>query len=229
MLSMGKWFRVVIAVTVLVGVVAACGDRRSDDRSDDDERAASSSPSTSPTGRPAGRKILFKGSWLVEEGVWWITTARSSFPEFEDAFNGQRNGLLGAQERGALWFFLPALYGKYHLRVELLDEEPPLERRFKDVVEVSYRARGPLSMGSFETFARRMPVPAGTYRVRLSATDLDRVAAQTDRGEFVAGGLRYKTYSGLVLLQLWPDPVAADEVLREGTRFAARANRNPGH
>lgn len=229
MRGMGKWVRVVFVVTVLAGVLAACGAQPPEDRSEDAEPAASSSSPTSSAGRPAGPKPLFNGSWLVEEGVWWITTAHSSFPDFEDAFRGQRNGLLGAQERGTLWFFLPALYGKYRARVELLDEAPPLGRRFKDVVEVSYRARGPLSMGSFETFGKPMPVPAGTYRVRLSATDLDRVAVETDRGEFVARGLRYKTYSGLILLQFWPGPAAADEVLREGTRFAAQANRNPGH
>lgn len=157
--------------------------------------------------------------------MWWLTTRGGGYPRYEGAFNGQRNGLLGAQKPGILWISLPALYGKYRVRIELLQDEPRVARRFKDVVEVPFRSSGRLDMGSFETFSKTMPVPPGSYRVRLSATDLDRVQAETHKGEFRRGG--YKTYSGLVLLQLWPAPPSPDKVLREGTDFAERANQHP--
>ncbi len=226
---------------VVLVALAACGNRPSERTRPESSGPFSSEPSeasepselselsttTTTSEGSTGPETLFNRSWLVVEGLWWMTTVRGHFPLLDGAFKGQRNGLLGAQQPGTLWITVPALYGKFRFRVQLLEKEPCVPKRFKDVVEVSFHARGKLAMGSFDTFAKPMPVPAGDYRVRLSATDLDRVQAQTNRGEFRAGG-GYKTYSGLILLQLWPAPLKDDEVIREGTRYAARANERPG-
>lgn len=230
MLDVSHWRRAHVALLLVFVTLVACGNQPSDrtePESSDPSWSEVSEPTTTSVDESTGPRTLFNRSWLVVEGLWWMTTIRGHFPLLDDAFKGQRNGLLGAQQPGTLWINVPALYGKFRFRVQLLEEEPRVPKRFKDVVEVSLHARGKLAMGSFDTFAKPMPVPADDYRVRLSATDLDRVQAQTNRGEFRAGG-GYKTYSGLILLQLWPAPLRDDQVIREGTRYAARANARPG-
>ncbi|MFN8190142.1 MAG: hypothetical protein U0R78_19865 [Nocardioidaceae bacterium] len=218
---MSSRVRALIASAITMLVVAGCAAPSPDKQPNGDPLET---PASSQATSSSGPTTLFNEPWLVEEGVWWITTHPDTYPPSRGAFAGQRNGLLGAKRPGTLWLFLPALYGKYHLRMELLNSPPPVSGRFKDVVEVSFRSSGSLEMGSFETFATSMPVPAGTYRVRLSATDLDRTQRETNRGEFRRGG--YKTYRGLILLQLWPAPARHDAVLREGTRFAHRAHHD---
>ena len=114
----------------------------------------------------------------------------------------------------------PGLYGKFRTRVEIFEARPDVPGWCEDVVEVSLSTRGGLAMGSFEYFEEPWDVTAGDYRVRLCVTGSDQ--AETE-DEF--DGDDYHTYTGRHLLQLWPAAPAPDEVVKVGSRFAARAHR----
>jgi hypothetical protein len=188
---------------------------------------APTTPQTSPPEVPAGQNptplgpltspVIFDDVWFVEEGVWNITQYGGFAEHFERAFRGQANGLLGAGDRGALWITAPALYGKFRVRVELHHMQPPIPDWCEDVVEVSYRVGGrPLVMGGFEEWSEPMPVPAGDYRVRYCASQLDEAFASD---EF--DGDEFRIFPGRHLFQFWRAPLAPDAVVRQTSDFAA--------
>lgn len=174
-----------------------------------------------PAAKALEARVLYDDVWTIEEGVWSMVQEGGPWNGVLRAFRGQSNGLLGAHVRGAMVVNAPGLYGNYRTRVELLEARPDVPAWCEDVVEVSFHTRGGLQLGSFEWFEEPWDVPAGDYRVRECVTGLDQ--AETE-DEF--DGDDYHTYTGRHLFQLWPAQPAPDEVVKVGSRFAARAHRD---
>jgi hypothetical protein len=104
----------------------------------------------------------------------------------------------------------------------LLEERAPdPDEDAEDVVEVSFRLPEGASFG-WHTWAgedgAELDVPAGNYRLRVSATGRDAGAAD----EFAEGVVdRYQ-------LELWPAETAADAVIRVGSDDARYWHREWG-
>jgi hypothetical protein len=170
--------------------------------------------------RVLGKGVLYDDAWVVEEGVWDVRAPGKWVAHTGRAFRGQANGLLGAAVDGVMVLVVPGMYGKYRTRVELGGRRPPVPRWCEDVVEAPFRSDGELVMSSFESFSDTWQVEPGTYRVRYCVTGLDAAATED---EF--DGDDYHTYTGRHLLQLWPAPIAPDEVVRVGSDWAAERHR----
>ncbi|MFE1256167.1 hypothetical protein [Streptomyces fungicidicus] len=76
----------------------------------------------------------------------YIESDPDSFgPDLRESFAGQSAGLCGAATPGALWLSTGLHTGSVGFSVEVLDQAPPLDPAWEDVVEVSFR---PVSAGS---------------------------------------------------------------------------------
>jgi len=128
--------------------------------------------------------------------------------DFSRIFAGQVNGLVGAADPGGVYLNLARRSGGSDVTVTLHDEAPTLPAEaWGDVVEVSTDVPAGATV-RWSTWAGEsggeLPLPAGTYRLRVSAQGRD---AGHD-GEFDDGVVdRYR-------LDLWMAPRRGDEILR---------------
>lgn len=197
---------------LLLVALAGCGEDLP--RVEHDEGAVVSEAPAPParTRAPVDPTVLEK-DFLVVEGVWYLSDGR--FPR-----NVRFDEILTPDGRHGLWVLVPGLYGKWPVRLEVLETEPPVARWCEDVVEAPYENRSDgISMGSFDTGSRTLPLEPGSYRVRLCARGLDAAATEPEFDEN-----RYHVYSSRHLIQVWPAPLAPVEVVRTGSRFAARSS-----
>jgi hypothetical protein len=208
----------VVAATLLTVALAGCGADEEPIVFDRPGGQAVQPPAPAPP--MSDSPVLYDDEFVVEEGVWYLG---GRVPGLKAPFKDQSNGLVGAGSRGGLWVSGPALYGKYAVEIERFDQAPPVPGWCEDAVEVSYDHRSDgLVMGSFESQTDPTYLAPGTYRVRYCVSGHDAAAAETDEDEF--DGDEYRLYSSRHLFQLWPAPMAADAVLREGSEFAKAEN-----
>lgn len=130
-------------------------------------------------------------------------------------FEGQDNGLVGAADANGVYLNLARRSGGSEVRIELVGQAPdPHLETWEDVVEVSVTipdgADPRWSSWAGEDWGTLL-IPAGTYRLRVSACGRD---AGRD-GEFREGVV--DTY----LLQFWPAPIEPDVVVQVGSDDAA--------
>lgn len=130
-------------------------------------------------------------------------------------FAGQSNGLVGAAHPCGVYICLARRSGGSPVRIVLHEVEPALPGdEFEDVVEVSTTVPpGPepaWSSWAGESSGPLAAIAPGTYRVRVSAQGRDAGAD----GEFADGPV------DAYLIELWPAPVAPDEILRTGSENA---------
>ncbi|NKY38624.1 hypothetical protein HGA02_03525, partial [Cellulomonas septica] len=134
--------------------------------------------------------------------------------ELIEGRGGQRNGLCGAAFPGALSFVVGLHTGSVPVRIELHDDAPPPDPDWEDVVEASVTpVEGePYALTSFGA-AEPLDLPtARSLRARWSAHGMD----EAHQGGPEDGEPPLDRY----LLQLWPAPPAADEVVRCGSGMA---------
>lgn len=137
-------------------------------------------------------------------------------------FDGQANGLVGAADPSGVYLNLARRSGGSPLRIELHDHAPgPAGGDWQDVVEVSVRIPDG-AVPRWSSWAGEsggsLPIPTGTYRLRVCARGRD---AGHD-GELAPGPVdRY-------LLELWPAAMQADRVVRVGSADAAYWHREVG-
>jgi hypothetical protein len=198
-----------VVLVALLLTLSGCGEDLPPVEHDDGAVVSEAPAPPARTRAPVDPTVLEK-DFVVEEGVWYLSDGR--FPRITDG-----HGLLHPGGSRGLWVTVPGLYGRWPVRLEVLPAEPRVARWCEDVVEAPYanRAEG-ISMGSFETWSRTLPLAPGSYRVRLCARGLDAAATEP---EF--DGSRYHVYSSRHLIQVWPAPPAPVEVVRTGSRFAS--------
>ncbi|MFL9654417.1 hypothetical protein ACJ7VE_11935 [Streptomyces sp. PB17] len=139
-------------------------------------------------------------------------------PAPSEACAGQANGLCGAAVPGCLFLCTGLSSGRAALTVEVHGAAPPLEDRWEDVVEASFRpltastAVLPCGQGALCEVA----LPPAHHRVRYCGRG-------TDGGAGAASATAPGTAPvGQYLLQFWPAPPSADRVVRQTSRSAAR-------
>ncbi|KRB39031.1 hypothetical protein [Microbacterium sp. Root180] len=132
--------------------------------------------------------------------------------EADRFFAGQLNGLVGAASTGTVYVHFARRSGGSAVRLELHAEEPALND-WEDVVEVSSTLRrGSLRWAGWAGEpCGECDVPAGDYRVRVSARGRD--AGRAD--EFADGVVDF------YLIELWPSALRDDEIVRVSSQDAA--------
>jgi hypothetical protein len=141
--------------------------------------------------------------------------------DFDRFFDGQVNGLAGAASGEGLYLILARRSGGSPVQIVLHDSEPPLLEDWEDVVEVSIllpaAAEPTWSTWAGET-SDSLPIPHGTYRVRVNARGRD---AGRD-GEFADEPVDW------YLIELWPAPTQVDTIVRTTTTDAAYWHKEVG-
>ncbi|SEE86719.1 hypothetical protein SAMN04489740_2853 [Arthrobacter alpinus] len=124
-------------------------------------------------------------------------------------FAGQVNGLVGASASSGVYINLARRSGGSHVRM-VLREAPPAndDARWEDVVEVSFAIPTGHEVRwcswAGESWGALKAIIPGSYRMRVSASGRD----EGRDGEFFHGVV--DTY----LVQLWPDNLKPDAILR---------------
>lgn len=127
--------------------------------------------------------------------------------DLDDAYRGQVNSLCGASAPGALFMKTGLHTGEIRVRIELHTDEPDLDDRWQDVVEVLYSTRSDdLVLAAFDSQEGPVDLPPGVYRARYCAHDFQ----QGRDLDTAAGGSGPDDY----LLQFWP-ATGVDRVVRQ--------------
>lgn len=161
--------------------------------------------------------VLFDGDVRVEYSYVQLDSGVGGWDPDVEARAGQRNGLLGAAQPGLLLVSTGTHTGLVPFRVECHAAAPPLDQgydQYEEVVEASCDLRGPeLGLGAFDWWDVFTVPQGGPHRVRLCVRDYDAGQAQ-ERGE------PQPPVADSYLLQLWPAPMAPDEIIRTSSPHA---------
>lgn len=161
--------------------------------------------------------VLFDGELHVQYG--FVHLGLEDRPADDIDVVGQANGLCAAGTPGVITVLTGTHTGLVPLTVVLLDAEPPVDPGWEEVVEVSWESDGTATtLATFDDGTHVRPVPAGTYRIRLSATGLDE-AHDLARGSTDPEVDRYR-------LELWTAPWSRDAVLRTTSTTATWRHRS---
>lgn len=142
--------------------------------------------------------------------------------DFDRFFSGQLNGLVGAADTSGVYINLARRSGGSQVRIELLESSPGFAAdTWEDVVEVSVAvpegAQPRWASWAGESWGP-LTVPAGTYRLRVSARGRDAGRS----GEFADGVVDW------YLVQFWPAPIEPDAVLQVGSNDATYWHQENG-
>jgi hypothetical protein len=141
--------------------------------------------------------------------------------DFDRLFQGQVNGLVGAADPNGVYINLARRSGGSPVRLVLRDGPPETDESFQDIVEVSVEVPRDAVVQWMSWAAETsgtLDLPAGSYRLRVSARDRDEGAA----GEFSDGLVE------AYLLELWPATPEPDAIIRAGTSDAEYWHREVG-
>jgi hypothetical protein len=162
--------------------------------------------------------IVYDGQLRVHYGQAYVMSGDAEHPgaELPACFRGQSNGLVGAAFDGVLVLITGLHTGEVNLRIEVDDDEPPLDPAWEEVVEVSFTARrGDTELRDWDgVTTSQIPLEAESYRVRYSGAGMD-AAQRADT--LIPGQLPIDSYS----LCFWPAPSRPDEVVKQTSQLAA--------
>jgi hypothetical protein len=138
-------------------------------------------------------------------------------------FAGQVNGLVGAAHAGGVYLHFGRRSGGSPVQIVLTEAVPDgPDESWEDVVEVSIDVPSGADIGfvswAGETGGELNGIPAGSYRLRVSARGRDAGR----NGEFEDGPV------DAYLLQLWPAQSEPDAILRVGSEDAKYWHRGWG-
>ncbi len=158
---------------------------------------------------------MFDGQVHVHYGQLYVESDENRHgPDMDVAFWGQRNGLCGAGDEGALFLITGLHTGYVGFTAEVHDHAPPLDDAWEEIVEVFYRPTSSeirlVQWAAEDSWP--LEINQVDYRVRYCATGMD--AAHQE----VSGHDRY-------LLQFWPDRATADAVIKQTSETAAYWHR----
>ncbi|QCQ92576.1 hypothetical protein [Rhodococcus sp. SGAir0479] len=174
---------------------------------------AKAHPGPDPTGGQ-GALVAFDDRINVAYGQFYLAEPGTSSEDMADGFVGQRNGLCGTAEPGVAWFVTGLHTGTVALTVEAVADEPPVDASWEEIVEAPLTVVGSDGLEVQEwggdVVGDRIPLPAGTYRVRYCAAGID-AGHETDSGD---GPDRYR-------VTIWPAAPAPDAVVRQTSQNAA--------
>jgi hypothetical protein len=165
---------------------------------------------------------LFRGDVQVAYAQAYVQVGEDVFDttDLQACFAGQDNGLCGAGVPGGLFLVTGLHTGSVPFDVEAHEADPGVPDR-EDVVEVSLSVPGGpvLLLGWAGESTAVLDLPPGTYRVRYCADGMDAGRAADVR-------TMEEPPLDSYLLQFWPAPHAADQVVRTGSKIARYWHRH---
>lgn len=160
-------------------------------------------------------RTLFNDRLWVEYAQAYFVTGNDFARDLELCFWGQTNGLCGASSPTLLFLVTGLHTGYVNFSVGFTDAEPPLDRKWEDIVEVSFIVdESPFLEEWAGQASYSMDLAPGTYRVRYSAKGMDSGRASDTTSE---SGEPVDSYQ----LIFWPvERVAPDCVVRQESQTA---------
>lgn len=165
--------------------------------------------------------ILVDEALSVHYSQFYVCKAGTANAEFEMAFHGQVNGLLGAGVASFLHVTTGLHTGRVCITVSLHDAPPSRDPSDEEEVEATFVAPPGVALaldGWAGSWSRPLQLPLGTYRVRLSARGMDQARAADT---LLDGAVPLDRYH----LRFWPAPAGPDTVLRQSSAIAAYWHR----
>ncbi|GIF75610.1 hypothetical protein [Asanoa siamensis] len=158
--------------------------------------------------------VLFDGELHVHYRFVNLTEEGEA-PDLSRASGGQRNGLCGAAEPGALAMVTGLHTGEVPFVVTWHDTEPPVDDAWEEIVEVSFDPpSADLALSAFEDFHEIRLPSVQSVRARFCARGMDEAG---DKDVRLADEPALDSY----LLELWPAPPAPDRILKQTSMRAA--------
>lgn len=158
-------------------------------------------------------EVLMDKPIHVHYGFVSLGQANEYHEGVEDACRGQVNGLCGASVPGFLFMQTGLHTGDVRVRIELHTDEPELDARWQDVVEVVHTTwADDLVLAAFDCSEGPVDLSPGVYRARYCAVNF-QLGHDLDTAYRVESPDRY-------LLQFWP-VTGADRIVRQGGTAAA--------
>lgn len=158
------------------------------------------------------RTLMSQAAW-VHYGQIYVQSG-DGYPDFDECFRGQSNGLCGAAMPGILFLITGLHTGEVGFAVELYDDPPPVDDSWQEIVEASFQPMGDTALVGW---GGQQHWPLGlaetSYRVRYCATGMDEARELDTRMEDDPEADRY-------LLQLWPAPPRPDTVVKQTSKTA---------
>jgi hypothetical protein len=169
------------------------------------------------------RTLMQGDAWVHYSQIYVESGNRDA--GLSESFGGQRNGLCGAAEPGALSLITGLHTGSVAFAVELHDVPPPVDESWEEVVEVSFRPEGDAVLAGWGGEHHwELDLAEIDYRVRYCASRMDEGRAADVRMEDEPEIDRY-------LLQFWPAPPEPDRIIKQTSEIAAywhdHAQRQP--
>jgi hypothetical protein len=159
---------------------------------------------------------IFDGRLYIHYGQAYVLPNAQETAELIDCFHGQTNGLCGAAVSNVLFLITGLHTGHVHLSVDVLDNPPPLDRAWEEVVEVPFVINGEgASLYDWNgECVCKISLSPGTYRVRYSACGMDR-------GKEVDTILEEEKPVDFYHLAFWSANLLPDAVLKQTSEIAA--------
>ena len=162
---------------------------------------------------------LFAGTVSVHYGAMYFLGADADSAAGDESFEGQVNGLCGADMRTALFLRTGLHTGGVKVTVDFWDREPPLDDSWEEVVEASFVVNDPEHtgiMGWGGASWNPVDLRRGRYRVRYCARNMD--AGRRKDTLLSDGEESVEEYS----LSFWFVPAGApDRLIRQTSETAA--------
>jgi hypothetical protein len=158
---------------------------------------------------------IFDGQLYVHYGQAYVNSSENHDLYLEDAFRGQTNGLCGAALPGALFLITGLHTGGVNLTVDVLDDLPPLDDTWEEIVEVSFTPSSEkviLSDWNGQSVCD-IPLREEAYRVRYCARGMD---CGKEIDTYVEG----EPVDSYALI-FWQGNLAPDVVVKQTSQVAA--------
>lgn len=150
------------------------------------------------------------GGYGVHYGQFYVFSGSDWDGDMAACFSAQTNGLLGAARSGMLFLITGLHIGEVDLRVEVLDNEPEIDARWEEVVEVSFvsTTRSVVVQDWNGRAVWNLSLSEQAQRVRYSTVGMD---AGRKLDTLLPGSEPVEH----LLLEFWPSPAAPDSILRQ--------------
>jgi hypothetical protein len=159
---------------------------------------------------------IFDGNLYIHYGQAYVLPKTQEISELIDCFHGQTNGLCGAAVPNVLFLITGLHTGHVHLSIDVLDNPPPLDQAWEEVVEVPFLINGEgASLYDWNgECVCKISLSPETYRVRYSAFGMDR-------GKEVDTILEEEEPVDFYYLAFWSANLLPDAVLKQTSEIAA--------
>lgn len=169
-------------------------------------------------------RVLYDSDAHVDYAQIYVHSGWDGFADpLTGNFKGQVNGLCGGAEPGDLYMITGLHYGHVGFIVELHDEAPSIDDMWEEAVEVSFKPTSKI-VALTEWGGESWPLLSSGWTT-ASGTAL---RGWMRRGRWIRASTTSRPIDRY-LLQSWPAPRSADQVLKQTSAIAAYWHTGPAN